>query len=81
VQDAGIAKRLGFDGKSCIHPCQVEPIHGVFSSTPEETAWAGKVLAAWEDQNGAARGVVVVDGEMIEALHIEVAKRILNGAG
>ncbi len=81
MQEAKIAKGLGFDGKSCIHPCQVGPIHDVFSSTPEEIAWAGKVLAAWEDQGGTARGVIVVDGEMIEALHLEVARRILNGAG
>ena len=77
VREAEIARSLGFDGKSCIHPGQVEPIHQVFSSTEEEIVWARKILAAWKDQDGDRKGVIVVDGEMIEALHLEVARKIL----
>jgi citrate lyase subunit beta/citryl-CoA lyase len=79
-REAAIARDLGFDGKSCIHPGQVATIHEVFSSTPEDLAWARAVLEAWRSGDGASRGVVVHDGEMIEALHIDLARRILERA-
>jgi citrate lyase beta subunit len=75
---ASIARDLGFDGKSCIHPSQVATIHEVFASTPEELAWARRVLAAWDVGHGDTAGVVAMDGEMIEALHVTVARRILG---
>ena len=78
VREAEIARDLGFDGKSCIHPGQVDPIHDVFSSTTEEITWARKILAAWEERGGGSKGVIVVDGEMIEPLHLEVARKILR---
>jgi len=77
---ARVSRDLGFDGKSCIHPDQVPTIHEVFSSSAEELAWAHGVLRAWVEQNGAQSGVVVHEGEMIEALHLEVAERILERA-
>ncbi len=80
VRHARVAKDLGFDGKSCIHPDQVPVIHEVFSSTVEEITWAHGVLRAWVEQDGAHNGVVVHDGEMIESLHLEVAERILERA-
>jgi citrate lyase subunit beta/citryl-CoA lyase len=80
ARDATIARDLGFDGKSCIHPGQVETVHRVFSSTADEIAWARGVLETWEAEDGAARGVVVRDGEMIEALHLAIARRILDRA-
>jgi len=75
---AEIARDLGYDGKSCIHPAQIETIHEVYRRTPEETAWARRVLQAWQDGDGESRGVVTIDGEMIEALHVTVARRILE---
>jgi citrate lyase subunit beta/citryl-CoA lyase len=78
--EARIARDLGYDGKSCIHPSQVPVIHDVFASTSEEVAWAEAVLEAWKEQDGRGRGVVVLDGEMIEALHVEVAIRVLRRA-
>ncbi len=80
ADDATIARDLGFDGKSCIHPAQLETVHRVFSSSEEELAWARRVHDAWEREEGERRGVIVVDGEMIEALHIDVARRILDRA-
>jgi citrate lyase subunit beta/citryl-CoA lyase len=71
---------MGFDGKSCIHPSQVAPIHDVFRSTAEEVAWARAVRLAWQEQDGAGRAVIVHDGEMIEALHLDLAERILARA-
>jgi citrate lyase beta subunit len=80
-EHARVARELGYDGKSCIHPDQVEPIHAIFSSTESELEWARGVRRAWEEQEGSRRGVVVHDGEMIEALHLEVAERILEREG
>jgi citrate lyase beta subunit len=77
-REARIARDLGFDGKSCIHPGQLETVHRVFSSTPTEVEWAERVLAAWREQDGDRQGVVVMDDEMIEALHLDVARRILE---
>ena len=75
---AKIARSLGYDGKSAIHPDQLGPIHEVFASDAQEIAWAKEVVAAWERE--ARGGVVVVDGEMIEALHVELAQCILDRA-
>lgn len=75
---ASVARNLGYDGKSCIHPAQVEPIHEIFGSTAVEIAWARRVLAAWEEGRGETVGIVAMDGEMIEALHVTVARRILE---
>jgi len=75
---AAIGRDLGFDGKSCIHPAQIETIHGVYARAPEEIAWAERVLQAWRDGEGDTQGIVTVDGEMIEALHVTVARRILG---
>lgn len=74
--DARVARALGYDGKSCIHPDQVETIHAVFASTAEEASWAEAVLRAWRQEDGNRRGVVAMDGEMIEALHVRLAERI-----
>jgi len=81
VRAARVARELGYDGKSCIHPSQVEPVHRVFGADPEELAWARAVLEAWRAEDGDRCGIVVVDGEMVEALHLDVARRILARAG
>jgi citrate lyase beta subunit len=75
---AAFARDLGYDGKSCIHPAQVTTVHDVYRSTPEELSWARHVLAAWASGDGAAKGIVAMDGEMIEALHVGLAERILG---
>jgi citrate lyase beta subunit len=79
-RDALVARDLGYDGKSCIHPAQVSTLHEVFCSSPEEIRWARRVREAWSEQDGQRRGVVVADGEMIEALHLRLAERILARA-
>jgi citrate lyase beta subunit len=75
---ARIARDLGYDGKTCIHPVQLDVVREVFSSTPEEAAWARRVMAAWEAAPAERSGAIVVEGEMIEALHLDVARRILE---
>ena len=76
---AAVARGIGFDGKSCIHPRQVPIVHEVFAPTAEEIRWAEQVRAAWEAGDGASKGIVAMDGEMIEALHLTLAERILRG--
>lgn len=75
---ASIGRRMGYDGASCIHPAQIPVLHEVFAPTPEEVAWAERVLAEWDAADRVGRGVVVVEGEMIESLHAGIARRILN---
>jgi len=68
-------RQLGFDGKTLIHPGQVEVCNATFSPSPEAVADAEGVLAAWEA--GAGAGVVTHHGRMVEALHVETARRVL----
>lgn len=75
---ASIGRRMGYDGASCIHPSQIPVLHEVFAPTPEEVAWAERVLAEWEAAGRDGRAVLVVEGEMIESLHAGIARRILN---
>ena len=65
---------LGFDGKSLIHPSQIEAANRLFSPSSERIAWARRVIAAFEAQPGA--GVLTVDGRMTERLHLIEALRI-----
>ena len=65
---------LGFDGKSLIHPSQIDTANAGFGPAPEEVAHARKVIAAYEGQGKA------VDGQMIEALHVEQAKLLVAEA-
>jgi citrate lyase subunit beta / citryl-CoA lyase len=69
------ARRLGFFGKSAIHPAQVPVINEVFSPTPDELGWARRVLDAFEASGGAATRV---DGEMIDVPVAERARRLLG---
>jgi citrate lyase subunit beta / citryl-CoA lyase len=68
---------LGFDGKTLIHPKQVEPCNAVFAPKPEEVAMAGRIIAAFAEAERAGKGVVLVDGKLIENLHVENARRTL----
>jgi citrate lyase subunit beta/citryl-CoA lyase len=71
---------LGFDGKTLIHPSQVEPCNEVFSPSPEELATAQKIIAAYEEAQKEGKGVVLVDGKLVENLHVENAKRLAGMA-
>jgi citrate lyase subunit beta/citryl-CoA lyase len=68
---------MGFDGKTLIHPSQVEPCNEVFAPTSADLAMAEKIVAAFEQARAAGKGVVTVDGRMIENLHVEQAQRQL----
>jgi citrate lyase subunit beta / citryl-CoA lyase len=75
------ARQLGFDGKTLIHPAQLEPCNRVFTPGEEAVAHAREVVAAFGRAEREGRGVVTVGGRMIENLHVEEARRVLALAG
>ena len=68
---------LGFDGKTLIHPSQVEPCNEIFAPSDAELAMAGKIVTAFKPAQAEGKGVVKVDGRMVENLHVEQAERAL----
>jgi citrate lyase beta subunit len=78
--EAAQAKLLGFDGKTLIHPSQVVPCNAVFSPSAEDVAHAHALIAAYHAALADGRGVATLDGEMVEVLHVEQARRLLARA-
>jgi citrate lyase subunit beta/citryl-CoA lyase len=68
-------REMGFDGKTVIHPGQVEGANAAFAPGEEEVADARGVLEAWEAGRGS--GVVTYQGRMVERLHVDIAERTL----
>jgi len=67
----------GFDGKTLIHPGQIAIANAAFSPSPEEIAWARAIVAAFAAPDAAGKGVIRLDGRMIERLHLAAAQRLL----
>jgi citrate lyase subunit beta/citryl-CoA lyase len=80
MKDARVAKRLGYSGKSIIHPSQIDPVHNIFIPTKNEIEWAKKVIEALGQtmERGSGKGAVKLEGKMIDAVHYKQAKAILN---
>jgi citrate lyase subunit beta/citryl-CoA lyase len=70
-------RQFGFDGKTLIHPSQVDPCNDVFAPGEDEIARSREIIAAFEEAERDGRGVVTVNGRMIENLHVDEARRIL----
>jgi len=68
---------LGFDGKTLIHPKTIAVCNQVFTPAPEDVAWSRKIIDAHAAAAAEGKGVVVVDGRLIENLHVESAKRLV----
>jgi citrate lyase subunit beta/citryl-CoA lyase len=68
---------LGFDGKTLIHPGQIEACNAIFTPPAEEVAQARKIIAAFERPENASRGAIQIDGQMVERLHAEMARRTI----
>ncbi|WP_288414654.1 CoA ester lyase [uncultured Novosphingobium sp.] len=68
---------FGFDGKSLIHPAQIEPCNTAFSPSEAELARANAVIAAFALPENAGKGAIQVEGKMAELLHLEQAQRLL----
>jgi citrate lyase subunit beta/citryl-CoA lyase len=71
---------LGFDGKTLIHPRQVEAANAAFSPDPEAVARARRIIDAHAEAMAAGRGVTVVDGRLVERLHVAEAERLVAQA-
>src|SRR5690349_5357410 len=70
-------RQMGFDGKTLIHPSQVDPCNAVFAPSEAEIEAARNIIAAFEEAQAEGKGVVTVDGRMIENLHVDNSRRVL----
>ena len=71
---------LGFDGKTLIHPKQLGPCNKVFTPRPEDVVWSRRIIEAYAAAAARGEGVVVVDGRLVENLHVESALRVVGMA-
>lgn len=84
--EAGLARQcaqaaaFGFDGKSLIHPSQISAANAAFTPDASAVAWARTVVGAFEQPESAGKGVLKVDGRMVERLHYAEAKRLIGVA-
>ncbi len=76
--EARQARRLGFDGKSALHPAQIAVIHEIFNVTQDEVAWAEKVLAELDSAENRGKALSVLEGQLIDNPHGAAAQRILR---
>lgn len=75
--EARQGRDLGFDGKTLVHPSQVEPANEVWAPTDDQVEHSRRVIDAFETAEAEGRGVITVDGRMIENLHVDEARRVL----
>ncbi|GKY86157.1 HpcH/HpaI aldolase/citrate lyase family protein [Sinisalibacter aestuarii] len=73
-------RRLGFDGKTLIHPAQIEIANKAFAPSDDDLDLARRQIAAFEEAEAAGQGVAVVDGKIVENLHIVTAKALIGKA-
>jgi len=69
---------MGFDGKTLIHPSQIDFANAAFAPSAQEIEEARKIVAAFADPANAGRGVLNLDGRMVELLHLEMARQTLQ---
>ncbi len=70
-------RQMGFDGKTLIHPSQLDPCNRIFAPSDAELEHAQRIIAAFEAAQAIGKGVVTVDGRMVENLHVDNARRAL----
>ena len=74
-RECGQGRDMGFDGKTVVHPDQIAPCNAAFSPSEAEVAQARKIIAAFELPENHAKGVVQIDGRMVERMHADMARR------
>ena len=77
VESCRQGRELGFDGRTLIHPKQIEAANAAFGPSPDEVAWARRIIDAYDAARAAGKGVVVVDGKLVENLHVVEARRLV----
>jgi len=75
AQECTQARALGFDGKTLIHPSQIEPCNAIFSPKADEVAEARSIIAAFDQPENKDKGVLQLDGRMVERMHADMARR------
>jgi citrate lyase subunit beta/citryl-CoA lyase len=75
ARECSEAREMGFDGKTLIHPNQIAPCNVAFSPSAEEVAQAQKIIAAFDLPENRDKGVVQLEGRMVERLHADMARR------
>ncbi len=73
--ECGQGRDFGFDGKTLIHPSQIETCNEIFSPNKDEISWAQTVIAAFDHPDNEGKGALKVDGRMVERLHADSARR------
>jgi citrate lyase subunit beta / citryl-CoA lyase len=68
---------LGFDGKTLIHPNQIGPANEIFAPAPEEVEQSRAIIAAFERPENRGKGVISLDGRMVERMHADIAARVV----
>jgi citrate lyase subunit beta / citryl-CoA lyase len=74
------AVEFGFDGKTLIHPRQIDPCNAAFLPDAAAVAWARQIIAAFDQPENAAKGAIRVEGKMVERLHLHHAHRVIAAA-
>jgi len=69
---------MGFDGKTLIHPKTIAKANEIFAPSADAVAWSQKIIAAFEAAQAEGKGVVVVDGKLVENLHVAEARRLVQ---
>ena len=77
ARECAEGRDLGFDGKTLIHPNQIEPCNKAFSPSLEEVEQARKIVAVFELPENRDKGAIALDGRMVERLHAEIARRTM----
>lgn len=75
VKECEQGRDMGFDGKTLIHPNQIAPCNTAFTPSDDEIAWARKMIAAFDLPENKSKGVVSIDGRMVERLHADMGRR------
>jgi citrate lyase subunit beta/citryl-CoA lyase len=76
-REAEQGRDMGFDGKMLIHPNQIAPVNEIFAPSAEEVDFARKIIAVFDEPENAEKGVVQIEGRMVERLHLDIARRTL----
>src|SRR5262249_43536060 len=77
AQECAQARDMGFDGKTLIHPNQIGPCNAAFSPTAAEITAACSIIDAFDKPENMDKGVVEIDGRMVERMHADMARRTL----
>lgn len=78
ARECAQARDMGFDGKTLIHPSQIEPCNAAFTPAADDVAAAREILDEFEKPENSGRGAIQIRGQMVERLHMEMAKRTVE---